>query len=76
MIALSDDAVDLLAAYGLSPREYLDAMTDAGMPVGSACGCPDSRCFGHHHGDGEDCGCLRVFAEEITSERHKGRSGT
>ena len=38
-----------------------------GIWHGDACGCSDDRCIGHHHYQGEECGCLPVllFPEDL-----------
>ena len=38
-----------------------------GKWAGDACGCPDDRCTGYHHYEGEDCGCLRVLLADYLS---------
>lgn len=45
-------------------RQVLDDrdLTEAGWlalyPGADRCGCPDSRCIGHHHDEADECGCL------------------
>jgi hypothetical protein len=31
---------------------------------GDACGCPDDRCIGHHHAEGEECRCFPALRDE------------
>ena len=51
-----------------------DRRTEIGRPVwlGDACGCPDDRCIGYHHGAGEDCGCLPVLLGRYDGPRKDG----
>jgi hypothetical protein len=37
-----------------------------------ACGCPDDRCAGFHHGAGQECGCLRVLLADMVSQTRPG----
>lgn len=36
---------------------------------GDACGCPDDRCIGYHHGKDEECRCLPVLLAEFQASR-------
>ncbi len=35
-----------------------------GKWLGDSCGCPDDRCIGHHHDEGQTCACLPVVLDE------------
>lgn len=30
-------------------------------PRGDVCGCPDDRCVGHHHAEGDPCPCVAAL---------------
>ena len=56
---LNDDAKAALRDAGLSQAGWARAnFFDDGRWHGDACGCPDDRCIGYHHDEGEECGCL------------------
>lgn len=59
---LSERARAEIIAAGLSVAAYV-AMHFPGENTwrGDVCGCPDDRCVGYHHGDGDDCGCLAAL---------------
>lgn len=73
MAHLNEDARRYLSGSG-SGRFTADGITEiawarywgSGDPVwtGDACGCPDDRCIGYHHGADEPCGCLRVLVRD------------
>lgn len=58
-VQLNDEARRRLREAGLSQAEWArrNYYSD-GHWFGDACGCPDDRCIGYHHGEDEPCGCL------------------
>jgi len=54
-----------LQLAGISPAQWARAnYMPSGEWSGDACGCPDSRCIGHHHIEPENCACLPVLLED------------
>jgi hypothetical protein len=39
---------------------------------GDACGCPDDRCIGFHHGAAEECRCLPALLADARTRRSPG----
>lgn len=69
MRGLSRTARSVIRSYGISPETYCEALglqraLDTGDFGGSRCGCPDDRCAGSHHDEGEPCRCVEVLAAE------------
>lgn len=64
MSQLNDDASAILAAHGLTPRQWAELHGHGPTWEGDSCGCPDDRCIGHHHAPGDPCGCLHVLLLE------------
>jgi hypothetical protein len=65
---LNDAAKAALSDAGVSQAAWGRAQGWAdGRWHGDACGCPDDRCIGYHHGDGDECGCLRVLLADLAS---------
>ena len=58
---LNQDAKAALRDAGVSQAAWARANFGDGRWHGDACGCPDGRCAGYHHGEGEECGCLRAL---------------
>lgn len=71
MARLNDDARVTLADHLVAPREWTKHHQGYGRWRGDACGCPDDRCIGHHHGADEPCGCLRVLLDEYVRDREQ-----
>jgi len=66
-----------LAYAGLSTRQWaqLHGYSSAADWRGDECGCTDDRCIGHHHGDGEKCGCLPALIAEHQKNERAGVDG-
>ena len=68
MSALNADAKAALRDAGVSQAEWARAnWSSSGRWSGDACGCPDDRCIGYHHYDGEDCGCLQTLLQSYVA---------
>lgn len=69
---LTRDAKSEIMAAGLTLRAYARSMQWAdnaeGRWYGDACGCPDDRCIGYHHEEGENCGCLTSLLARALDE--------
>lgn len=61
MTALNAAALATLDRAGVTPAEYIAALTGGEEWYGDACGCLDDRCIGHHHDPVDDCGCFEVW---------------
>jgi hypothetical protein len=59
--ALNAAAKTALRDAGISQAAWTREWWTDGKWHGDLCGCPDDRCAGYHHDDGEDCGCLAVL---------------
>lgn len=65
---LNATAKAALLDAGVSEADWARANYSAdGSWGGDACGCPDDRCIGHHHYEGEECGCLPVLLADYLS---------
>ncbi len=65
---LNEDAKAALRDAGVSQAAWARAnYYDDGGWCGDACGCPDDRCIGFHHFEGEECGCLQVLLAQYLS---------
>lgn len=64
MSRLNDDARTILAAHGLTARQWAELNGHGPTWEGDSCGCPDDRCTGHHHAPDDPCGCLHVLLLE------------
>ena len=64
------DAKDTLRGAGVSQAAWARANGYSdGRWFGDDCGCPDDRCIGYHHDEGEECGCLRtLLADYLNGE--------
>ncbi|WP_275293211.1 hypothetical protein [Amycolatopsis sp. La24] len=61
---LNADALDVLAAHGLTEAQWARENHYAdGRWGGDACGCPDDRCIGFHHDEHDECGCLPALLD-------------
>jgi len=62
---LSEGVKAKLREAGVSQAAWARAnWQNDGRWRGDACGCPDDRCIGHHHGDGEECRCFPGLLDE------------
>lgn len=65
---LNETARTAIADAGITVTAYMRAQGYMdGEWGGDACGCPDDRCTGFHHGSEGECGCLRVLLDEMTA---------
>jgi hypothetical protein len=65
---LNDAARSALRDAGITPAAYARSQGYAdGRWHGDACGCPDDRCAGFHHGAHEECGCLRALLDALAA---------
>ena len=58
---LNEHAKFVLHRADVSQAAWARAHWADGRWHGDACGCPDDRCAGYHHGEAEECGCLPVL---------------
>jgi hypothetical protein len=66
MTRLNATALSVLRESGVSPSMWARANWCAdGTWTGDRCGCPDDRCTGHRHDEGEDCGCLETLLPDF-----------
>jgi hypothetical protein len=74
---LNETATATLRDAGISPALWARANYSAdGIWYGDACGCPDDRCIGYHHGGDEDCGCLdTLLADFLGGTGHRFADG-
>ena len=61
---LNEAAIASLTGYEISREQWIAHHGYNGTRMGDACGCPDDRCAGYHHGADEECGCLPVLLED------------
>jgi hypothetical protein len=61
---LTATARETIRDRGVTIAGYVRHWSPDGVWRGDVCGCPDDRCIGYHHDDGEDCGCLPVLLRE------------
>ena len=74
MTRLNETAKAMLRDAGVSQAAWARANGPAdGSWGGDACGCPDDRCAGSHHGEDEDCGCLPVLLDQYLKGRAEWR---
>lgn len=66
MSRLSTDARHTIERAGITVTEYAAQFWDDRKWHGSACGCPDDRCAGHHHDDDAICQCITALLRELT----------
>lgn len=65
---LNETARTVIADAGVTVTAYMRAQGYMdGVWGGDACGCPDDRCIGFHHGSEGECGCLRVLLDEMNA---------
>lgn len=64
---LNYEAKAILGAAGITPVEWARHWYGGTFWGGDACGCPDDRCRGHHHGMSEPCRCVRSLAREYVN---------
>ena len=63
---LNEDARAALRDAGISQAAWARANHYSdGRWYGDACGCPDDRCIGYHHGEHEECGCLPALLADL-----------
>jgi len=61
---LNDEAKAVLRIAGVTQSEWARQWFGETTWRGDACGCPDDRCRGYHHGKSEPCECVRSLAAE------------
>ena len=67
---LNEEAQQFLDGRGISVREWAMRWQNGDTEWhGDACGCPDDRCIGHHHGADEPCGCIRSLVRDYLDEK-------
>ncbi len=63
MTQLGTEALEMLRGAGITAIDWARAHGGGDRWRGDACGCPDDRCIGYHHGEQDPCGCLPVLVE-------------
>lgn len=61
---LNAEAKAALREAGISQATWAREHCGGSKWYGDACGCPDDRCIGFHHGDLMECLCRRVLIDE------------
>ena len=76
MSTLNTDAKGTLRLAGITQAAWARAHGYAdGRWHGDACGCPDDRCIGYHHDEGEECGCLQALINVAINTPGGARNG-
>ncbi len=64
MPQLNAEALEALWDAGTTEVEWAQVHFGQDDWLGDSCGCPDNRCEGHHHSEGDACKCLASLLEE------------